>query len=542
MVLLLKGKPALYLKLLVLLVIISTSQGYTQSQLFPLGKDLQLKLGRSIYFDSLRRNHASLQSYFTSEIGSDSLSQDSLLKSLYPERKAWQRKNWIFRKLFTEHLIEVVNPDYTFNLDFIPDFQIGKQGDNNLWLNTRGIELSGTIGKQFAFTSYFYENQGQFADYYTAYSFTNRVVPGQGRVRAYGDTGLDYNYSGGSISYTPSKYVNFQLGYDKNFIGDGYRSLLLSDNAFNYPFVKVTATLGQVRFMAMYAQFMDIYEDRGHEELGLDSPYPKKYGIFHYLSWNATRRLSLGFYENVMWYRRVFEFGYIPPLVFSRPTEFANGSPDKVVMGLNGSYKIADRYVAYGQFILNEFSVSDLFAGNGSWKNKYGMQGGIKGFDIFKVSGLNAQLEMNRVRPYTYSALEHFKNYGHYNQPLAHPYGANFKEYLAIAGYRYHNFDLRVQLTAATYGLDVNGLNYGKNIYLPYDTRVSDEGNFIGQGLKTNLLFADVKLAYILNPKNNLRIELGYAHRNEKNSLKNDTQQIVNIGLKASFRNLYSDF
>ena len=509
-----------------------------QAELLPIDHQLQLKLGKRIYFDTTRRVHTAFQRYYVNEITGDSMSRDSLLQSLYPEAKPWMRRNWVYRTLFTNHLVESSNADYTFYLDFLPDFQIGKQGSNNLWLNTRGIELGGTIGKKFAFSSHFYEDQGRFAEYYTRYARQSGVVPGQGRARAYGNGGFDFGYSGGSLSYTPVKYVNFQLGYDKNFIGDGYRSLLLSDNAFNYPFFKVTGTLGRVRYMAMYAQLIDFSED----PYQMGGTLPKKNAIFHYLSWNATKRLSLGLFENIMWIPRGFEFSYVNPVMLLRPTEFANGSPDKALVGLNASYKIADRYVAYGQLMVNEFTAKEVFAGNGYWANKFGGQLGIKGFDIFKVPNLNAQLEINSVRPYAYSSIDHLKNYGHYQQPLAHPFGANFNEYLAIVNYRYGRFDARMQFMTSTYGLDIDGKNYGKDIYKNYDTRASDYGVHIGNGLKTDLRYLDTKIAYLLNPKNNFRVELGYINRREKNAQMNDKQHVLTLGLRASFRNLYADF
>ena len=44
-----------------------------------------------------------------------------------------------------------------------------------------------------------------------------------------------------NITFTPDDNFAFQLGYGKNFIGDGYRSLFLSDNANSYPYLKITA-------------------------------------------------------------------------------------------------------------------------------------------------------------------------------------------------------------------------------------------------------------------------------------------------------------
>ena len=47
----------------------------------------------------------------------------------------------------------------------------------------------------------------------------------------------------GRISYSPHKYFNFQLGYDKNFIGNGYRSLFLSDWGNSYLFAKINTKI-----------------------------------------------------------------------------------------------------------------------------------------------------------------------------------------------------------------------------------------------------------------------------------------------------------
>jgi hypothetical protein len=508
-----------------------------------ISQDIGLKYGKYIYFDSTGLVHTSLHTYFDYRFNHDKLKKDSVLREFRKDGiYSSPNKSWVSRKIFDEHLVQVDKEDYSFYLDYIPDLQIGKSGKKTTYLNTRGVELGGWIGNKFSFTSHLYENQGKFADYYSNYIYLNKVVPGQGSARAFGKGGFDYGYSGGTFTYTPVKYLNISLGYDKNFIGDGYRSLLLSDNSSNYPFLKATGNLGNVRYMVMFAQFIDVYQNIYHEELGIDAPYPKKYGIFHYLSWNATKRLSLGLFENVMWQPRGLEFSYLTPLAFLRPIEFANGSPDKVLLGLNGSYKIGRNYVAYGQFVLNEFRAEDFFSGKGSWVNKHGEQIGIKGFDLLRIKGLNAQVEMNTVRPFTYSSRVHFTNYGHYNQSLAHPFGANFRELVGIVNYSYHKFDLRMQVLRATYGLDIDGLNYGKDIYKSYLTRVGDEGIFTGGGLNTKLIYMESRLAYIINQKTNLRLELGYIIRNEHNDLTKDRQNIVSFGLRSSFRNLYSDF
>lgn len=513
----------------ILTICLFTLKVRSQSSLLPIS-NVNPRLG--IFYSEDVSVHASHQPLIVSHRLNDSILGKRLSLTDLHER------SWIFRKLFSEHLVEIESNDYQVNFDFLPDMWVGKHGGGSIWNNTREISVDGRVGNKFAFNATISENQGMYARYYSDYIKRNRVVPGQGHAKLYGENGFDYSNSTANLSYTLSKYVNIQLGYGKNFIGNGYRSLLLSDFAFNYPFLKVTGTLGRVQYTAMWAQFEDLY-DIGFDD---ETHYNKKYGVFHYLDWNVNERLSVGFFENVMWAPRGAELSYAIPILFLRPAEYNNGSPDKVLLGLNGSYKLRENYVAYGQIAINEFTLKEVFAGDGYWANKHAVQIGIRGFDLFKVANLNTTFEYNAARPYTYSASQRIKNYGHYNEPLAHPFGANFREYIALVNYRYNRWEARVQTNVATYGLDMNGLNYGKNIYLDYTTRVDDYGVEIGHGLKTNFFYANTSVAYLLNPKNNLRFELGYTHRSEVNVQKRDKQNFVTIGLRSSFRNKYQDF
>jgi hypothetical protein len=118
----------------------------------------------------------------------------------------------------------------------------------------------------------------------------------------------------GIVSYTPNNYLNVSAGRDKTFIGDGYRSVLLSDYASPYPFFKVTATLGDVRYMAMWTYMNDPLSAK------VDNNDRKKFGVFHYLDWNVTNRLSVGFLmrlyglqKMILGHKRGFDFTYINP-------------------------------------------------------------------------------------------------------------------------------------------------------------------------------------------------------------------------------------
>lgn len=470
--------------------------------------------------------------------------------------------SWVHRKLFDEHLIDIKNNEYTFYADYLPDLVLGRDFSDSrtTWINTRGYQIGATIGKKFSFYSSGYENQAVFANYLDTYINQTGIVTGQAYDRKFGSSKTkDWSYVTALVSYTPNKYLNIAAGHDKNFIGDGYRSMLLSDYSSPSSFLKLTGNLGNVTYMVMWSYMQDPRAPKLSYEVG----NRKKWGVFHYLDWNVTKRLSLGFFDSVIWadaddqgHKRGFDFTYGNPIIFLRPIEADNGSPDNALIGFNGKYEISDHVTAYAQFALDEFEAKNLFSGNGSSRNKYGWQIGLRGADIFNVKRLNYLLEYNGAKPYTYSQATSIINYANNGEPLAHPFGANFKEVIALLNYSYKRFDFSGQLNYGHYGLDVNGLNWGKDLFQSYlkparydgppeefGTRGSSTttGNYIAQGLTTNMYYAEGKVAYLLNPKYNLRIEIGGLYRKETNNAFSDRTTMFTIGLRSSFRNLYQD-
>ena len=173
--------------------------------------------------------------------------------------------------------------------------------------------------------------------------------------------------------------------------------------------------------------------------------------------------------------------------------------------------------------MLDEFRASDFFSKSGSFRNKWSSQLGFRGSNLFTITGLNYLAEYNISRPYTYSGRNAILSYSNYAEPLAHPYGANFKEAVGILSYSWKRLNLYSKLNLANYGLDAStATNQGKNIFKPYTTIKNEEGHFIGQGIKTDLIYFDNRLAFLINPKTNLRLELGAIYRNERNSLYNE--------------------
>ncbi|HVW94681.1 MAG TPA: hypothetical protein VHA56_01765 [Mucilaginibacter sp.] len=510
----------------------------SQSVYQPYSYQFYQKLDQEVY-STKTRQHSSLKPFFA---------DDSLLKQRYDSLMNYGSSNGnrsgLYKKLFNEHLIDFKGGNSTFYADLLPDFAVGREFSDKLTTNTvsLGLQLGGTVGNQFSYYIAGYESSAVVPNYQATYINQTGNIPGQAHARIYKTNGYDWDYITAVASYTPVKYLNISAGRDKTFIGDGYRSVLLSDVSTPYPFFRLTATLGNVRYMAMWTSFNDPVD------LDANGKDRKKGGVFHYLDWNVSNRFSIGFFDAIIWYakddlghRRNFELSYLNPVIFLRPVEASNGSPDNAFIGLTSKFKISDGITAYGQFALDEFESASFFSGKGSFRNKSGWQLGLRGANLFGVQGLNYLAETNSVKPYTYSERGGVISYTQNGEMLAHPWGANFREFVGLLNYSYKRFDFSGEADYGHYGLDINGLNYGKDPFQDYTNPAKIDGNYIGQGLTTNMIFFEGKVAYLLNPKYNLRIELGGLIRNEKNSQFTDKTTMITFGLRSSFRNIYND-
>ena len=387
----------------------------------------------------------------------------------------------------------------------------------------------------------------------------SRVIPGIGYAYVSKNDSLNpqyaYQYFSGYVSYSPNKIFNFQLGQDKHFWGDGYRSLFLSDVSAPYPYLKITTNVWKLSYVNLFTVMRDATNPSGFKK---DWLY--KYATFHHLSWNATKRINIGLFESIVWQgsdsnrHRGYDVNYLNPIMFFRPTEYSLGSSDNAFVGFNFKIKTFKKQQFYGQLLLDEFLLKevkadvehaitgDTTAKWGWWANKQAYQIGFKSFDLFKIKHLNFQTEFNYVRPFTYAHGSVQQNYGHMNQPLAHPLGANFMESATFLNYRHKRFFFEAKLMYAVYGDDSPGSDLGKNIFISYVNRAGDYNHYTTQGFRTNLITTSLRGAYILDTRMNLKIELGLANRTIETAIATKQSPYVFIGIKTDLGNMYDDY
>ncbi len=462
---------------------------------------------------------------------------DGAIDSKHPIFKTFYKKQPDLLHVNTDDFFLSVNPIITAQLLSESN---NINGSQRRFMSSRGLELRGCIAQKLGFYSMFADNQEAVPYHVQQWADSSDAVPGADFYTIGAPGKYDYLLAKGYIDFEAIKdHINVTFGYDKHFIGDGMRSLFLSDFAAGTPFLRLNTRVWKINYQNLYMELIPQYRR------GSDRRLPHKYATMHHLSANVTRWLNIGIFEAVIFDRRDrYEFSYMIPIILYRQIERSLGSPDNVVLGLNAKIIAAKHIQLYGQLLLDEFTSKQLVAGNGYWANKFGIQMGGKYFDALTIKNLDLQGEINLVRPYTYSHFDSTANYTHYNQPLAHPLGAGFAEVLGAIHYQpMKNLYLTVKGMYYVKGVDTGAANFGGNIFKDYDTRSMDFGVGLINGVRTKCASLNFNASYEL--RENLFIDLGANHRRyayENGMYPTMTTNYVYFGFRLNFARREYDF
>ena len=269
----------------------------------------------------------------------------------------------------------------------------------------------------------------------------------------------------------------------------------------------------------------------------------KKYAAIHHLSMNLTPWLNVGLFEAVIFGRKnKYELSYLNPIIFLRGAEQQNGSADNAMVGFDFKANAGHQGQFYGQILLDEFVLKELRASKGWWGNKFGLQFGAKYIDAFELDNLDLQVEMNMVRPFTYSHFDTVANYSHYNQPLAHPFGANFSEVIAIFRYQPSpKWTAQFKTIYWRQGVDSVNSNFGGDIFKLNGTRSIGDYNYsIGGGVKGSGLNLSSLLSY--EWKDNLFVDGALMYRRWKAGGFAENTLMFTLGLRLNMTRREYDY
>ena len=447
-----------------------------------------------------------------SENGEWAQDQEGAIYSKHPVLTYFYQRQYDFVHVKTFDLFLVINPVLGVSgLSQFNDPTPKGTSSKPIFSNSHGAEMRMCIGNKLSFYTFFTDNQEKFP-----YNVTNWITKKQQAV-----PGADYflkpskqlgyydymQVSGYANIDVVKDHVGLTLGMGKHFIGDGLTSLFLTDNSSNMPYVQLQGRVWKLNYESLYMELTPQYTK------GADKILDHKYATIHYLSWNAKKWLSLGFFESEVFARpNQYEFSYLNPVIVTTALNRFNGSGDKSMLGFSAKAIAMKHLQFYGQFMLNEFRYKEFIGGKGWYGNKWGVQLGGKYFNAFSIKNLDLQGEIDAVRPYTYSSQDTVANYTNYNQPLADPLGSGFIKAIGLIKYQpAKNVYLSAKATYYIQGVDTGSHNFGNNVFKNYTTADRQYGVSMINGPEARCAIANLNISYQV--KRNMFVDIGGTFR-----------------------------
>ncbi|MBT3648001.1 MAG: hypothetical protein HN542_07155 [Flavobacteriales bacterium] len=378
------------------------------------------------------------------------------------------------------------------------------------------------------------------------------VFPGFGRKI---DRGPNYSYNQSTfcLAYKPSEHFELFAGRGRHFIGEGFRSVFLSDFASNYNYFKADVEVWKVKYSVLYTGLKQTYDYPTRFY-----PLKNKFSTMHYLSVNLTKWWNIGLFEAVVWEQedsvvnRGYDIQYLNPIIFFRPVEYGLGSSDNSLLGLSTTIRPNSSLTLYGQLLLDEFLFSEVNAPwrvkltgdstikTGWWANKQSLQVGFKLIEPFGWKNATALAEFNMVRPFTYGHSNRIQSFTHMNQSLAHPLGSNFIEWVQVTTWQPDKWRFGLFTTYARKGFSNNLGFLGDDPLVSNterDLNSREHGNFLLQGKRVDITNVRAVAGYVFIESLNARAEISINYHGERTKNLSANTVIFGIGLKTALWN-----
>lgn len=435
-----------------------------------------------------------------------------------------------------KHMVELEGKDYFLTISPIGQISMGKDvmdtSNSFLYQNSRGILVEGDLFKNFSFSTSFFENQSRFSDfetkfisehgeiytYWYGYQQQNGVVPGAARTKPFKINAFDYAYAIGSLIYKPIKQLSIIVGNNQQFIGSGYRSMLLSDNSCGSPYLRLDYKLNS-KWTLNYlrARHMNLVRKKTYNTV--EAYYQPKGFSANYISYQLTKESSISFFEGSTW-----SMGDSLSTKSLNPLFFLP-IPGMSALISKNTYSIYG--LNYSQIFYSKFRMYAQFAVGSGGKNQYAAQIGCRMYNPGKIKNFMFQVEYNFASKNMYSDANARLNFSNYNLPLAHIKGNGFNEIL-----------LRLNTEIQRYYIDFKSSTYFLN---DYNSRALLPVRLTSLGSDGVVLNNQLELGFRFNSKLNVNIFGGIILRNE---ILNDAQSnlIFQAGIRTGLMSHYNDY
>ncbi len=469
--------------------------------------------------------------------------------------------NWVFNKNF----IAVADSNEGFKLVINPitDFRYFKSNANTvnqtLYLNARGIVAECTFGKKLFLHTSFIENQAFLPNYLDSTYKQYKTSIGEGRYKSFKINGYDYASAQAYIGYQILPQLHLQVGTGKNKIGFGYRSIWLSDMAFNYPYLKlgVQDKNRKLNYHVLYALLSNLSNGGARTPASTEPLFQKKAASFQHLEWRIHRRFYTEFFQGIVWQaadtnnRIRLPINYINPILYTHAASYGLNNKNNVYLGLGWHARLFKNAHVY-----NYLTIDDLDIKNEK-RQKTALQIGLKLFHAFGIQNLFLQSEYNRISPFTFDGRYNNTSISHYNQPLAYGLQSNSQEWLQMLRYNIGRWFIEGQISVMK---AIKAYTYDASVFLTtknYFEFLNSEGGFnplvannqntipiyskIPSMFSKSRTFIDLKFGFVINPKYLMTLQAGLTYRKSDNFIGSTTERIIYFGLSTRLYQRYWD-
>jgi hypothetical protein len=426
----------------------------------------------------------------------------------------------------------------------------GADSAHSLYINTRGVELQGIMDNKVSFYAMLTDNQMRLPLNVKLFGERYYAIPGEGYFKNFKSNGYDFYHAEAYVAVPMTKHISMQFGNSNQFLGNGIRTLILSDFSKPHLFLKLNTRVWKFNYENLFYELTDSPYITG------GSLYYKKFGATHHISFNISSQFNIGFYESVIFKRNnnAYELEYLNPLIFYRAVEHGLGSPDNVLLGFDFKWNLHKKFQFYGEAILDEFLLTYMryqflkpktFPYWGWWGNKFAGQAGFKYIDVAHISNLDFQIEYNHIRPYTYSYYDPDLSYADFNQSLAHPLGSNLREIISTVWYQpIPKALITMKFFAMEKGLDIDSssVSYGGDILQPNRKRKAIFGNSMIQGLHADIAYIELAASYRLAQELFLDVSYTYRMMQTTDILISNKSHYILVGIRLNSRRRNFEF
>jgi len=450
----------------------------------------------------------------------------------YSDTSTKKYRTKLGNKIFENSLLNVTQDSIQITADPLFNFTLGPKNndlDYRYYSNVRGFKISADLSNNFSFETRFYENQF-FYPLYLQKKSNQRTNPGGiegiafgiGRAKSFKGNGHDASLANGYLSFSPISEINFQFGHGRHFFGDGYRSLLISDYAPDYPYISGQYFLFEKKILYKHVTSWMKNLERIPAASTPEALFIPKSTSFNQLSYSPNKRFSISLFEGGVYQSFNAQNGFISPdLSFFLPIMGIKAldidTTNNIIYGFNWSFLFFDDLKIYNQIAFKSFNFSN------------GFQLGLKWINPLNISKSFINIEWNMSPSGLYSMRQGQGNqsYSHLGHELAHPLGSGFQELLIRGQFSYKMSFFRFNYNYANF---ITGYS-GNEIFEPLENLLFSINS------ENNRWFLNTSIGVMLNKATNMEISIGHITR-IYNSL---AENYIFLSWRTNLKNDYID-